>query len=213
MKLKELIELDNCPEWIKNKEIKVSDEDIIMGPNRQIIWIDGVWINGTWRDGIWRDGIWKYGTWEDGTWKGGVWKGGNWGNGTWEDGVWEDGLWTNGAWIDGIWKDGIWKCGTWGNGVWKNGIWEKGTWKNGDWEHGIWEDGTWKNGWVHIGKYKRTTKYSTTNKSISIGCMNKTLSEWEHFFNSDETERNTPQFEEIRKSYLLAKLAIELDTV
>jgi hypothetical protein len=198
MKLAELVKLDDCPEWIKDERIKVSYEDIIIGPNRQVIWNDGVW-----HSGVWENGVWMNGNWENGLWKGGVWK----------DGLWKGGVWKDGLWKGGVWRHGVWESGTWIDGVWKNGRWESGIWEKGEWEHGTWDDGIWKSGYIHIGKNKWTTKYSTTNKSISIGCMNKTLSEWEHFFNSDETERNTPQFEEIRKSYLLAKLAIELDTV
>jgi hypothetical protein len=199
MKLKELVKLDDCPEWIKNEMIRVSYEDVVIGPHHQIVWNDGVWHSGVWEDGVWMNGNWENGVWEDGVW---------------EDGLWKGGVWKNGTWKGGVWRHGVWEGGTWIDGVWKNGRWEKGIWEKGDWEHGVWKDGIWKDGYVHIGKSKWIVKYSTTNKSISIGCMNKTLSEWERFFNSDETcetERNTVQFENIRKCYLLAKLAIELN--
>ena len=140
-----------------------------------------------------------------------------WKSGTWKSGVWEKGFWEDGIWKCGIWKSGIWKNGTWENGTWKNGNWGNGTWKNGIWKKGIWENGTWKNGnWENgfkkVGFCKWNVFYNLNEKTIKIGCKENSINGWENFFNSDkiyQTERNNEEFENIYKSFLLAKFAIE----
>lgn len=144
---------------------------------------------------------WKNGTWIDGTWKYGFWEGGYWEGGTWEDGYWEGGIWKYGFWIDGIWKYGFWETGIWEGGYWEEGIWKGGIWKNG----------TWENGYKLIGFCKWDVYYNSTKKTVKIGCIEKTIEEWDEWFLTDkiyETKRDTEQFKLIYKSYLLAKTAI-----
>ena len=122
------------------------------------------------------------------------------------DGIvtWEDGIWKGGIWEYGIWKDGIWEYGTWKGGIWKGGTWKGGTWK----------DGTWKDGFIQIGKCKWLVFYNYKKQIVKIGCKENSIANWVDWFNSDdefETKRNTKEFSEIYNSFLLAKLAIELE--
>ena len=167
MKLKDLIQLENCPAWIKADNIRVSGEDIEL-------------INGS--------VTWKYGTWKDGTWK----------DGTWECGTWKYGTWENGTWKDGTWKDGTWK---------------DGTWKDGTWENGTWRYGTWENGTCATGKCKWRVFYNPTAKIINIGCVSLSVDEWDNWFSGTrefQTKRGTKEFENIYKSFLMAKYAIKI---
>ena len=187
MKLCELIEKSYCPNWLKDKSIKVSNEDITIIDNI-VLWKGGTWKGGTWEGGIWKGGIWEVGVWKRGIWKGGIWKGGTWDGGTWKGGTWE-------------------------GGVWEGGIWKRGIWKRGIWEGGIWKGGVWKGGIKAIGSCKWRIYYDVENKIIEIGCKRMTIKEWDKWFRSKkefETKRNTKEFELIRKNYLLAKYAIKL---
>jgi hypothetical protein len=120
--------------------------------------------------------------------------------------------WKDGTWKAGIWKAGIWETGIWEDGRWENGIWEDGIWEDGRWKAGTWKDGTWKAGFKKIGFCKWNVYYNSKSNLIKIGCKIKLIDAWETFFNSDEffeTKRNTKQFQNIYKSFLLAKFAIE----
>lgn len=83
-------------------------------------------------------------------------------------------------------------------------------WQDGIWERGIWERGTWQDGFKRIGFCKWNVYYSFD--MIKIGCKIKSIEHWEFFFASNEeysTKRNTHEFENIIKSYKLAKFALE----
>ena len=209
MKLEEVRKLSNCPEWLKDPGIQVKNEDIEISNAGTVIWKNGTWIYGTWENGIWLDGTWSGGTWLNGDWYNGTWNSGNWKNGTWNTGTWRCGMWEGGHWRNGSWYGGTWKDGTWHAGFWHNGIWE-----NGHWYSGLWRGGIWKNGWKSIGYCKWRVLYNSQSKSISIGCITyDSVEYWDEFFASDEeleTKRGTPEFEQIHKSYKLAKMAIEL---
>lgn len=131
---------------------------------------------------------------------------------TWVDGTWESGIWETGIWETGIWESGIWESGLWQTGIWEYGTWEKGTWEDGTWEDGTWQDGTWEDGYRQIGKCKWGVYYNITKSIIKIGCYEKSVTEWDEWFNSTEefeTNRNSEQFNLIEQAYKLAKLAIE----
>jgi len=108
-----------------------------------------------------------------------------------------------------IWKGGIWEDGTWEDGVWEDGVWEAGIWKDGTWEKGI-----WKAGYKRIGQCKWRCYYNAVSGYIWIGYMEKTIKDWDLFFESDEvlkTPRDTYEFFKIHQSYLVAKAAMEAE--
>ena len=122
----------------------------------------------------------------------------------WNDGIWEDGIWNDGIWEGGIWEDGIWKDGTWNGGTWWGGTWKDGTWKDGIWKGGIWLDGASaiKSKYIPI----------HNNGKIKIGCKEKTIEEWDSFFNGTEefdTKRETREFKMIHAHYLAVKTYIQ----
>ncbi len=166
---------------------RVQNEDVVID--------DGVviWYGGTWYNGIWKGGIWKRGTWEDGTWKGGTWYGGTWYNG----------IWKGGTWYGGIWYNGIWKGGTWYGGIWEDGIWKDGTWKGG----------IWYGGQRAFGQCRWQCLFIPGGDLIQIGCVTKTVKEWEKWLEGDEeytTKRSDPAFKDIelsiREGILLTRL-------
>lgn len=181
MNLKEIRTLDNCPEWLKDKYISVANEDIEI-KNNKVIWHGGIWNGGTWHDGIWRAGIFN------------------------------NGVWLNGFWYYGYFNLGVWHDGDWYDGIWENGIWYDGVWHNGIWQQGLWKGGKWLNGYKLIGFSKWRIYYNKTKGRIKIGCLDKTIQDWEKFFNSKKVYIiNTEQFNNIYKSYLLAKEAVKLE--
>lgn len=198
MKLKELRKLDECPKWLKSKSIRVSGEDVEI-ENGIFIWHKGIWHQGTWEDGVWENGYWSNGCWRKGIWK---------------NGMWTDGHWIEGTWVDGFWGFGHWKKGYWFKGAWTNGHWHDGIWYNGEWKTGIWDKGEWYNGWRMIGYSKWETYYNAIEEKIKIGCITKTIEGWDDFFVSGETmetSRDTEEFNNIYKSYLMAKYAIAIE--
>ena len=200
-------DLKNCPDWLLKAD--TFEEDVEMDYGNKVIWKGGTWKKGVWEDGIWEGGIWKGGVWEDGTWKRGIWRDGLWKRGTWRSGTWEDGIWEGGFWRDGIWGDGTWEGGTWERGIWEDGVWEDGVW--GD---GIWEEGLWKGGFKYIGQGKWGCYYNSVSGYIRIGCEEKTIKDWDLFFESDEalnTLRDTYEFFKIYQAYLVAKAAMEVE--
>ena len=195
-----------CPQWLKDADwegnVSICEE------NFYITWKGGIWEGGTWKGGVWEDGTWKGGTWEGGFWKFGIWKGG----------VWKDGLWKGGVWKGGIWERGFWERGFWKGGTWKSGSWKSGFWEGGTWEGGFWKGGIWKDGHIAVGKCKWRCYYNLKEKTIKIGCENRPVGYWDDFFSEKcssffETPRDSEQFKEIKKCYLLAKTAIELEHV
>ena len=63
-----------------------------------------------------------------------------------------------------------------------------------------------------IGRCKWSVSY-TIEGVINIGCKSKTVQDWGVWFAGNEqfdTKRDTPEFEAIYKSYLMAKYAIEI---
>jgi hypothetical protein len=228
MKLEEVRKLTKCPKWLKNKNIKVKNEDIELGENNEVIWKKGIWKNGTWNNGIWHNGIWKDGKWKNGTWFDGKWNNGIWAYGIWLNGIWKDGIWQNGTWTDGTWRNGIMEYGIWMHGIWKNGLWKDGIWNNGTWINGIWEDGLWHNGKWKYGKVEKIllkinsscrwnifVKIKSKSETIRIGCKEKTIEEWDKFFLDSSIEtfvtpRNAIEFEDIKSGYEIAKQTLKL---
>jgi hypothetical protein len=110
-----------------------------------------------------------------------------------------------------IWKGGIWQYGTWQYGTWEDGIWEDGIWQYGTWQYGIWKGGTWKGG-LSSPLRCRWCVMIERNDVIHIGCVKRTIKEWDEFFyNSDEVieyPRDTDTFRLIERSYRAAKAAL-----
>ncbi|MXV39328.1 hypothetical protein GO491_11685 [Flavobacteriaceae bacterium Ap0902] len=99
----------------------------------------------------------------------------------------------------------IWYRGTWIGGVWEYGIWKEGTWLGG----------TWVNGFKKIkSKCKHQILYSPTTNELRIGCIRKTIEEWDKWFEGRaeyETSRGTREFKKIIKAFENAKKIIQND--
>ena len=84
------------------------------------------------------------------------------------------------------------------------------------WKSGTFKSGTWKYGFKRIGFCKWPVYYNSVTKVVKIGCKQDIVSNWIAWFQSDQTfdtPRNTPEFKLISNSFLLAKLAIELEQI
>jgi len=122
--------LKNCNRysWILDENVEIEDAILGLGPQRELVWYDGIWYDGIWRSD--NDPITGH------NWFGGVWKNGTWQHGQFAGGIWEDGVWENGTFSDAVWK----------NGTWEDGYWESGSWENGHWVNGCWEGSG--SGWI-----------------------------------------------------------------
>ena len=184
-------ELQGCPQWLLDADTENEDVEIIDGV---LHWLGGVWHGGVWRDGMWHDGVWYAGVWH---------------GGKWHDGVWLGGVWRGGEWHDGVWLGGVWL-----GGVWRYGVWHDDEWCGGKWVTGVWHDGVWRGGYRVIGFCKRKVFYDHIRGVVKIGCEERSVSDWEIFFASEEelnTKRGTDDFDMIYKSFLSAKSVIEIE--
>ncbi|MRM84295.1 hypothetical protein D1003_10890 [Riemerella anatipestifer] len=85
-------------------------------------------------------------------------------------------------------------------------------WKSGFWYSGTWEDGTIEDIYKNVGFSKWKIFYS--QKTIKIGCYEKTTEDWEDWFAGEEiyeTKRGTKEFDLIYKSFMKAKFCQEID--
>jgi hypothetical protein len=80
---------------------------------------------------------------------------------------------------------------------------------------GFGKRGIWEEGYKTVGQGKWQCYYNTVLGYIRIGCMDKTIKDWDLFFESDkviDTPRDTYEFFKIYQSYLVAKAAMEAET-
>lgn len=76
------------------------------------------------------------------------------------------------------------------------------------------KNATFFSGWIVTGACKHPVAYHIQTKLIRIGCEIRSINDWDQFFDGGEyifTPRNTEEFEQIQKSYQLAKIALEMN--
>jgi hypothetical protein len=197
-------EYKNAPQWLVLAETKNADVEVLDSG-----WV--IWNGGEFRGGEFRGGYFRGGEFRGGYFRGGEFLGGEFLGGEFRDGEFRDGEFFGGEFLGGAFLGGYFRGGEFRGGEFRGGEFRGGEFLGGYFLGGEFLGGEFRGGEFLGGTRAPQCKWIyglTPDGKIKIGCKEKTIEEWDQWFNSTHeysTPRSSVEFTKIKACYEATK--------